>query len=229
MINTNEESKNVWDENAEFWDNFMGDESNLFHRELVRPFTEVLLDVQSGELILDIACGNGNFSERLVSNNVTVIALDYSERMICLAKKRRLKSIDKIEFNVCDVTSYEQIVNVANGRIFDKAVANMALMDISDIKPLFRALSELIKTEGVFVFSMHHPCFTSPSKDYLSEQTYKGIAIEGQPMLQNYYHRPMQELFNVAFENGFCVDGFHEVPFDGEEQPIITIIRVRKR
>ena len=32
-----EESKKNWEENAQFWDNAMGDESNEFHREVVRP------------------------------------------------------------------------------------------------------------------------------------------------------------------------------------------------
>ena len=32
-----EESKKIWEENAQFWDNAMGDESNEFHREAPRP------------------------------------------------------------------------------------------------------------------------------------------------------------------------------------------------
>lgn len=39
-----EESKKIWEENAQFWDNAMSDESNEFHREVVRPkVTELLL------------------------------------------------------------------------------------------------------------------------------------------------------------------------------------------
>ncbi len=30
-----EESKKIWEENAQFWDNAMGDESNEFHREVI--------------------------------------------------------------------------------------------------------------------------------------------------------------------------------------------------
>ena len=32
-----EESKKIWEKNAQFWDDAMGDESNEFHREVVRP------------------------------------------------------------------------------------------------------------------------------------------------------------------------------------------------
>ena len=38
-----EESKKIWEKNAQFWDNAMGDESNEFHREVVRPKVTELL------------------------------------------------------------------------------------------------------------------------------------------------------------------------------------------
>ena len=229
MKNTHIDSLEAWETNAEFWDNFMGDESNEFHCELVRPLTEQLLNPKKGELILDIACGNGNYSEYLADKGVNVVAIDYSKKMIDLARKRRVKALDKIEFDVCDVTDISQIKVIAKQRVFDKAVANMALMDISDIKPLFNSLSDIVVEGGCFVFSMHHPCFTYPNNDYLTAQSYKGMAIEGQPVLHNYYHRPIQELFNVIFESGFMIDALYEVPFKDESKPIIIIVRVIKR
>lgn len=57
-----EESKKIWEENAQFWDNAMGDESNEFHREVVRPKVTELLSPNPADYILDIACGNGNYS-----------------------------------------------------------------------------------------------------------------------------------------------------------------------
>ena len=38
-----EESKKIWEKNAQFWDNAMGDKSNEFHREVVRPKVTELL------------------------------------------------------------------------------------------------------------------------------------------------------------------------------------------
>ncbi len=68
----------------------------------------------------------------------------------------------------------------------------------------------------------------SPNSDYLITQFYKGVAIEGQPELQYYYHRSLQDIFGLALENGFVMDGFYEVPFEGEQEPIIMVVRVRK-
>ena len=40
-----EESKKIWEKNAQFWDNAMGDKSNEFHREVVRPKVTELLSL----------------------------------------------------------------------------------------------------------------------------------------------------------------------------------------
>ena len=48
MQYSKEESKAIWNQNAEFWDCAMGDESNDFHREVVRPKVTELLNVQWG-------------------------------------------------------------------------------------------------------------------------------------------------------------------------------------
>ncbi len=42
-----------------------GDESNEFHREVVRPKVTELLSPDPSDYILDIACGNGNYSSYL--------------------------------------------------------------------------------------------------------------------------------------------------------------------
>lgn len=217
-----------WETNAEFWDNQMGDESNFFHCDIVRPHTEELLDIKPKDLVLDIACGNGNYSQRLAHQGAEVVAFDYSANMIELAKKRRTDVLDKVDFRVCDATNYEQLISLKKDRHFDKAVANMAIMDISDIKPLFKAVYEMLLEGGDFVFATHQPCFTYPNDDYFTTCIHKGVAIEGQPVLQNYYHRSISEIFKIAFEVGFVLNGFYEVPFANESTPIVMIVRCRK-
>ena len=64
FVSTTSDSKKRWEINADHWDERMGDKSNTFHRTIVRPHTEELLDIRKGEYVLDIACGTGNFSEK---------------------------------------------------------------------------------------------------------------------------------------------------------------------
>jgi ubiquinone/menaquinone biosynthesis C-methylase UbiE len=56
----NRESQSIWDKNARFWDERMG-EGNQFQRQLIGPVTDRLLGIKDGESVLDIACGNGHY------------------------------------------------------------------------------------------------------------------------------------------------------------------------
>jgi 2-polyprenyl-3-methyl-5-hydroxy-6-metoxy-1,4-benzoquinol methylase len=251
---TTDESKKRWETNADYWDERMGENSNRFHREIIRPSTELLLEVNEGEKILDIACGNGNFSKRLVDLGAEVTAFDYSTNLIENAKKRCSQYLNKINFKVIDATIYEELIGLGLER-FDKAVANMALMDISDINPLFNGVYKLLKPKGIFVFSIMHPCFQSPKMrkiietedvgekvetrsaiqifNYITPQCYEGNAIKGQPVPQLYYHRPLSELLEQSFNAGFVVSGIKEPVFSADktewmEIPPVLIIRLQK-
>nr|WP_269457034.1 class I SAM-dependent methyltransferase [Phoenicibacter congonensis] len=96
-----EESKKIWEENAQFWDNAMGDESNEFHREVVRPKVTELLSPNPADYILDIACGNGNYSSYLAQRGASVVAFDYSKKMIELALRASSSSSTAITFMNC--------------------------------------------------------------------------------------------------------------------------------
>ncbi len=218
----------AWEDNAVFWDDYMGDESNFFHRDMVRPDVEKFLELTSDDYVLDIACGNGNFSSYMAKQGVRVTAFDYSPKMIELAKKRRSDVLDKVNFRVCDATNKEELLKLQIPQGYTKAVSNMAIMDISEIKPLFEAVSNMLQESGSFVFAMHHPCFTYPNEDYFTSCINKGVAVEGQPSLQNYYHRTLSEVLNLSFNTGFVMDRIEEVPFEGENTPIIIIIRLKK-
>lgn len=218
----------AWEANSEFWDYQMGDESNYFHRDIVRPNVEKLLNINENDLVLDIACGNGNFSERIAKQGAKIVAFDYSPKMIQLAVKRRSSVLDRVDFRVCDATKYDEIIKLKQEKPFTKAVSNMAIMDISDIEPLFQAVYDMLDENGCFVFATHHPCFTYPNQDYFTDCIDKGIAIEGQPVLQNYYHRSISTILNAAFKVGFVLNGFYETPFEGKKTPIIMTIRLQK-
>ena len=218
----------AWEENAEFWDEKMGNQSNFFHRDIVRPNVDKLLNINENDFVLDIACGNGNYSERMAKQGARVVAFDYSRKMIEFAIKRRQSVLDKVDFYVCDATKYDALLKLKQERSFSKAVANMAIMDISEIKPLFKAVYDMLEDNGIFVFATHHPCFTYENEDYFTSCINKGVAIEGQPVLQNYYHRSITDIFNLAFETGFIVDGFYETSFADKKVPIIMTVRLRR-
>lgn len=231
----NTESNTIWEANAAFWDRYMGDEGNSFHRQLVAPSALRLLDLQRGERVLEIACGGGIFSRQMAALGVEVVAFDVSATFVERAKARAGDSFPQIEYHVIDATDTTALLALGE-RQFDAAVCNMALMDIPAIEPLLDALPRLLKPGGRFVFTIMHPCFNSAgltrvieSSDeggeltttysvkishYQTPKAFKGIGIAGQPKAQYYFHRPLHQLFGLCFQRGFVMNGIEEPTFE---------------
>jgi ubiquinone/menaquinone biosynthesis C-methylase UbiE len=225
----------AWEKKAAFWDKMMG-EGNAFQRVLIGPATERLLEVQPGETVLDVACGNGVFSRRLAELGARVVAVDFSEKFVELARVRTEEAGygDAVEYLVADATDEERMLALGEER-FDGAVCNMALMDMPAIDPLMRALRRLLKPKGRFVFSLQHPAFNSNAiklalevedregalvetysvkvTDYLNVPPGKGAGMPGEPVAHPYFHRPLSELLGACFRAGFAVDGLEEPSF----------------
>lgn len=227
----------AWDTNAEFWDGRMG-EGNTFHRTLVEPGVLQLLEVQPGERVLEIACGNGQFARKLSSLGARVTATDFSPKMLARAQAHTEPFNDRVEYRVTDATN-ETELRALGEHEFDAVVCNMALMDMSSIEPLFRAVPYLLKPRGRMVFATMHPCFNSNNPTFLAESTddngtivetralkltrylsaesVQGLAILGQPVSQYYFHRPLHELLGAGFRAGLVLDGLVEPRLPNQE------------
>lgn len=235
----NQITRKSWDMNAEYWDEYMG-EGNDFVEVLCWPAITRMLDAPPGGRILDIACGNGLTSRRLAAQDFNVVAFDFSKVMVEKAIQRSNELIDKIEYHVLDATDENSLLELGVGG-FDAAISNMALFDMADIDPLFRALSRLLRPGGSFVFSVTHPCFNNPQSilvsemedrsgeiitnysvkvsTYLSPSVEYSVALRDQPEPQLEFHRPLQVLFSVGFEVGFVIDMLEERAFPADYPP----------
>jgi 2-polyprenyl-3-methyl-5-hydroxy-6-metoxy-1,4-benzoquinol methylase len=234
----NQASQEAWNQNAAYWDDRMG-EGNEFINLLIWPAVERMLQVQSGEQILDVACGNGLTSRKMAALGAEVVAFDFAEKMIQHAKDRTHDGSGRITYQVMDATDRDALRALGeNG--FDSALCNMALFDMADIVPLIDALSMLLVPKGRFVFSITHPAFNGAEFVRLAETSelggrivtrhaikvyaYKtfavteGIAMRDQPVPQPYFHRSLEEIFRICFARGFVLDGLEEPTFpEGEE------------
>jgi 2-polyprenyl-3-methyl-5-hydroxy-6-metoxy-1,4-benzoquinol methylase len=226
----NNETAPVWERLAGYWDDTIG-EGNGFQDYLVEPYSEMLLELKSGERVLDIACGGGRFTRRMAAHEVTILAIDHSAEFIERAKRRTTENADKIDYRVINATDKTALLGLGKNE-FDAAVCTMALMDMASITPLISALPELLKPGGRFVFSILHPAFHSGEIEFFAESGsadgklstisgvkitryaeayhYLGKGILAQPEPQHYFHRPLNMLFQTCFKYGFVLDGLEE-------------------
>lgn len=225
------ETVSVWNGMAEFWDGIQGDEGNRTHRKLVGPALERLLEVQEGQTILEVGCGNGIFSRRMAALGGSVVAIDASSAFIDIARKRPSEFPDRIAYEQIDGTDLAALLTLGEGK-FDSAVSSQVLMDMPTIEPIAAALGRLIKPGGRFVFAIPHPYFNSPyATKVIDEDTQSGdgdlrrylkitnyikpiytrdVAIPGSGRSTYWFHRPLSYYLSVFFEAGFTLDGIEE-------------------
>lgn len=209
-------------------------EGNDFVNVLIWPAVERLLPVTPGMRVLDIACGNGLTSRRLAEQGAIVVAFDFAEALIDLARQRSTAFGAHITYHVIDATDETALLALGETP-FDAALCNMALFDIAEIEPLFRVLVRLLKPGGVFAFSLMHPCFNNPFTaqmaemvdgregvkttyavkvfGYMTEAMAYGTAMNGQPRPHIYFHRSLETLLSVGLRAGFVIDGLEERAF----------------
>lgn len=231
------EVRRVWNANARYWDAHMG-EGNGFHRRLLLPVLQRLLEVRAGERVLEIACGNGQLARWMAARGADVVATDLSDRLIALARRRSGKRRPRIDFRVVDATRPAALRALGRGE-YDAVVVNMALMDMARLGPLARAVPNLLRPDGRFVFSVTHPCFNQGDASrvarwseeggvvrevvgvevhqYLTARKVGGLAFAGQPVVQPYFERPLSRLLAPFLNSGLVVDALEEPSFPQEK------------
>ena len=223
---SHDEVRAAWDALAAFWDEEM-EAGRTWQRGLIQPAVERLLGLEPGERVLEIACGNGEFTRRMTELGGRVLATDFSGPMLERARARG----GDIEYRLADATDEEALLALGEPASFDAVVCNMAIMDMAEIEPMVAAAARLLRRRGRFVFSELHPAFNGAAtrlveqseneqgvvltysvkvSSYIHPSTGMGIALKGQPVTQWYFHRPISDLFRVWFRHGFLLDGIEE-------------------
>jgi SAM-dependent methyltransferase len=101
-----------------------------------------LLDPQPGERILDVGCGEGTLTRKIVARGATVLGIDNSPEMIAAA---RANGIDAVLMGAADMPFAGE---------FDAAFSNAALHWVFDKEQAARAIFRALKAGGRFAGEM---------------------------------------------------------------------------
>ena len=101
-----------------------------------------LLDPQPGERILDVGCGEGTLTRRIVERGATVLGIDNSAEMIAAA---RAKGIDAVRMAAEDMPFTAE---------FDAAFSNATLHWVLEKEQAARAIFRALKPGGRFAGEM---------------------------------------------------------------------------
>jgi SAM-dependent methyltransferase len=159
-----------------------------------------LLDPQPGERVLDVGCGEGTLTEKIIQRGATVLGIDNSPEMIEAA---RAKGIDALLLAAEDMQFFTE---------FDAAFSNATLHWVLAREQVARAIFRALKSGGRFAGEMGGEGNLRKLRDALDEE----LVIRGYvPPLEatNWYASP--EEFAAVYEAA----GFREIDARLIERP----------
>lgn len=144
-----------WDEAAESFSAFVREGKDYFRDALNNPPSFRLIGNVKGKRVLDLACGEGYNTRILAKKEAVVVGVDFSEKLIELARHLETKEKLGIVYYVADAANMEKI----QSNHFDIVTCFMALQDIEYYKEAISEVARVLKENGRFIFSIPHPCF----------------------------------------------------------------------
>lgn len=144
-----------WNKVSKWYNKGMGDRGGYFHQNIIIPKSLELLNLQTDSSLIDLACGQGVLA-RQIPKNVPYLGVDLSSDLTNEA--RRLDQSPIHEYVVDDVT---KPIDQPNQK-FSHAVCLLALQNIRHPQPLFDNVTKVLKSEGLFLIVINHPCFRIP-------------------------------------------------------------------
>jgi SAM-dependent methyltransferase len=174
-----EEVGRHWDENADAWTRLARAGYDIYRDGLNTPaFLEMLPEVR-GLSGLDVGCGEG-YNTRLVSERgARMTGIDISENFVRHAKEEESREPGGIRY--ARASAVELPFENAS---FDFATAFMSLMDISETGRVLTEVFRVLRPGAFFQFSITHPCFDTPHRKNLRDETGRTYAIE----VGGYFH-----------------------------------------
>jgi ubiquinone/menaquinone biosynthesis C-methylase UbiE len=170
--------------------------------------------------ILDLACGQGFFSEHL-STNAHVTGVDISPELIAKAKTK----VPKATF----VVSPADKLTFIKDKSIDHVLISLAIQNIARADAVFSEVARVLKIGGMFTMVLNHPAFRIPKRSswqydaenqiqyrridaYLSESReeiamHPGVA--NSPTTVS-FHRPLQWYTKHLAKQGLLIERIEE-------------------
>ncbi len=212
-----EETRDLWNRLADDWRIQVGDDGDSNRVLNSDPVLWEFAGDVRGLTVLDAGCGTGYLSKKLRDQGALVTGIDFSERMIEIARAKN----PNIDFRVDSCSELGTI----DDEHFDMVIANYVLMDTPDLWGTMKAFNRILRTDGVAVLVFSHPCFPQGSAR-VSEDS-EGIRYCWSfPYFEQrkctdppwahfksefiWFHRPLSDYWKAFTAAGFVVVDFEE-------------------
>lgn len=211
-----------WNKVADWYDLLLKNDDS-YQAQVITPNLLRILNIQKGEKVFDLACGQGYFSNIFSKSGAEVVASDLSKKLIETAKKQS-------ESNIKYYISGAHRSPFIKDNSVDAIVIVLAIQNIENVGDVFKECKRVLKKNGRMIIVLNHPAFRVPKgsdwyfndgiqsrlvSKYLSESK---VMIDMTPGEKNEkkkiktvsFHRPLQYYVKLLSKNGFCITRLEE-------------------
>jgi len=207
-----------WGKVANWYNALLETDEDSYQKKLILPNLLRLLEIKKGEVILDLACGQGFFAREFAKSGAKVIGSDISPELIEIAKQDKT-----VQYHVSEANKLGYISN----QTIDKVTVVLSLQNIQNASEVIHEIERVLKPEGKLLMVLNHPAFRIPKQStwawdgktqyrrldaYLSESMEKIQMHPGDKPWEKTisFHRPLQFYFKALNKNGFSVSRLEE-------------------
>ena len=184
------QTKDAYNDWAKTYDSVTNPTRDLEAKAIRTVLKNVIVDK-----ILELGCGTGKNTEWLSEKCNQLTAIDFSEKMQHIAKKKI--TIDKVNFKQADITDKWN---------FDQAniiTCSLVLEHIENIPFIFEQASKTLNTNGLFYL-----CELHPYKQLLGSRA--KFEKEGTLQHLEYFIHHLSDFFDAALKNNFVCEQMRE-------------------
>ncbi|WP_421901045.1 class I SAM-dependent methyltransferase [Maridesulfovibrio sp.] len=182
--------------------------NNVYNALFERPSLQAMLPNLEGKAVLDLGCASGEHSRHLAKQGAHVTAIDVSQTMIEILQQQSIENLS------CYVQDISNGLPAEQDTSFDIVISALTIHYLKDLDLLFTDISRVLKPNGLFIFSTHHPVLdfeASASGNYFKcELITEKWDVIGDPVEVSFYRRPLTELFAAITQAGLCITGLNE-------------------
>jgi len=225
MLKSNKPMPSGWDQLAEWYDGWMGVTGSHHHRKLALPAVLDLLQLQSGQHILDLGAGQGVLAPFISQHNATYVGVDVSPRLLNLARRRHAAYGRFIHADARHLPRLQYLSPAS----FDAVVFMLSIEDMEPLNQVIHAASWALREGGRVVILMRHPCFRVPRQSgwghdeqrklqyrrvdrYLTPLSVPMKPYPGQSRgVSISFHRPLGHYINELVQQNLLIDSLREI------------------
>ena len=217
-------NKTSWGNVASWYDNLLK-KDNTYQSDVILPNLLRLMSIKNSDNVLDLACGQGFFTQEFAKHGAKVFGVDVSSELIKIAKEQKTQNINY-------VVSPANDLSFIKSQNLDKISIVLALQNIENLLPVLKECYRTLKTKGKLYIILNHPAFRIPRKSdwgydnkkniqyrrvekYLSEFMINIDMNPGEKIQKNKkytvsFHRPLQSYFKNLNISGFLISRLEE-------------------